>query len=115
MNRRANDSEFLPAGYCRMVWPFWLELIFAALIPLDFLLSASRINTMNYSIFWYSLMHIWSWVSVVLILARIPVGIVGFCAAKRMMKLRIAARVLAVVNLCYVVFRAVLFALSIYF
>ena len=78
---------------------FWLELIFAAAIPLIICWGMIPTNILNSNFLLKLLELIGLCGSVLLFFAGIPVGIIGLRKAKEMEKLRIATIVLSVLNL----------------
>ncbi len=78
---------------------FWLELALFLVIPFVIWWSNTPTNILNSNSLFKLLETIGMWGSGIILLASIPVGIIGIIKAKRMIKLRKTTFVLSIINL----------------
>ena len=83
----------------RIVWPFWLQICDVLFIPFIVWWSLTPTNVLNSSPCWKMLERAGLFGAALLFFTGILFGVIGLVKARKMSRLRIPTRVLAVINI----------------
>lgn len=98
----------------RIVWPFWLQICDVLFIPFIVWWSLTPTNVLNLNPGWKMLERVGLFGAALLFFTGILFGVIGFVKARKMSRLRIPTKVLAVVNIGAGISLLVLLVLMLY-